>query len=411
MEPHFSLSELNRMVRDSLQEALPDAYWVMAETHDVRVNPSSGHCYLELVEKNEKTGAVDAKARAYIWKNTFPLLKLYFEQTTGQPFVSGLKVLVKVAIDFHEVYGYGLSIYDIDPVYTLGDRQRRRQEIIRQLEEEGVLTLNKELEFPKLPQRIAIISSPSAAGYEDFTDHLQNNSSQFIFYPRLFPAVMQGEQTERSIIAALDAIYANKEQFDAVVIVRGGGASSDLSSFDSYLLATHCAQFPLPIITGIGHERDDTVLDVVAFYRAKTPTAVADFLIECMNETYEELMAVQQRLADLGVEMITEAQLNLQKLFYTLPEKVAIVLTKQDALLDVCRLKIKHAALTLLETQSANLAQSDTLLKIFSPEYVLAKGYTLTLKEGRIVKHAGALETGDAIETRFADGNVTSVVK
>lgn len=410
MESHLSLSALNRMVRDTLQEVFSDTYWVMAETHDVRVNPSSGHCYLELVEKNERTGAVEAKARAYIWKNTFPLLKLYFEQTTGQAFVSGLKILVKVGIDFHEVYGYGLSIYDIDPVYTLGDQQRRRQEIIRQLEDEGVLTLNKELPFPELPQRIAIISSPSAAGYEDFTEHLQHNSYRFAFYPELFPAVMQGEQTERSIIAALDSIYKQKENFDVVVIVRGGGATSDLSAFDSYLLAANCAQFPLPVITGIGHERDDTVLDIVAFYRAKTPTAVADFLIGCMTETYNELKNIQRNLVDLSAEMITVAKINLHQLFYSLPDKVSASLTKQYTLLDVCQLKLKHAVQKLLDTQKNQLTKSETLLQIASPEYVLSKGYTLTLRDGKIIKHSGELEPGAMIETRFADGIVSSVV-
>ena len=411
MENYLSLSELNRLVREALQEALPETYWVKAETHDLRVNPSSGHCYLELVEKNERTGAIEAKARAYIWKSTFPLLKMYFEQTTGQAFVSGLKVLVKISIDFHEVYGYGLSIYDIDPVYTLGDQQRRRQEIIRQLEEEGVLALNKELPFPELPQRIAVISSPSAAGYEDFMEHLRHNSSRFVFYPKLFPAVMQGEQTERSIIAALDSIYAHKEKFDVVVIVRGGGASSDLSAFDSYLLAAHCAQFPLPVITGIGHERDDTVLDVVAFFRAKTPTAVADFLIGCITETCDELMEIRQSLVDSSVEMITDAKMNLHQLFYSLPDKVSALLTKQYTQLDVCQLKLKHAVQILLDTQTTQLTKSETLLQIASPEYVLAKGYTLTLKDGKIIKHSGELEPGEVIETRFADGSVRSEIR
>ena len=411
MENYLSLSELNRLVRDALQDAFPDTYWVMAETHDVRVNASSGHCYLELVEKNERTGAVEAKSKAYIWKNTYPLLKLYFEQTTGQAFVSGLKVLVKVGVDFHEVYGYGLSIYDIDPVYTLGDQQRRRREIIRQLEEEGVLTLNKELIFPKLPQHVAIISSPSAAGYEDFIEHLQHNSSRFVFYTELFPAVMQGEQTERSIIAALDSIYTHKEKFDAVVIVRGGGATSDLSAFDSYLLAAHCAQFPLPVITGIGHERDDTVLDIVAFYRAKTPTAVADFLIGCMTGTYDELMNVQHSIVDLSQAMISDARMNLHQLFYSLPDKVSASLTKQYTLLDVCQLKLKHAVQKQLDTQETQLTNCGTLLQIASPEYVLSKGYTLTLRDGKIIKHSAELESGTMIETRFSDGIVRSEVR
>ena len=239
----LSLLELNNLVRGAVSEAFPGTCWVRAEMSDVRTNASSGHCYLEFIEKNPITGQLVARARGSIWAKTFRMLKPYFEMETGQMFASGLKVLVKVSVEFHELYGYSLTVLDIDPAYTLGDMLRKRMEIIRQLKEEGVFTLNKELPFPVLPKRIAVITSPTAAGYEDFLNQLANNKAGYPFYPKLFPALMQGERTEESVIAALDRIYHHIDCFDVVVIIRGGGSTSDLNSFDSYLLAANCAQF------------------------------------------------------------------------------------------------------------------------------------------------------------------------
>ena len=264
------------MVRRSLQTCFPDALWVQAELSDVRAN-ASGHCYLEFVQKDASGNSLVAKARGIIWAGTFARLKPYFERETGQAFVSGIKVLVKVTVGFHELYGYSLTVTDIDPTYTLGDMARRRREILERLKQEGVLTLNKELELPELAQRIAVISSPTAAGYGDFCKQLRDNAFGFVFYPCLFPAVMQGDKVEASVISALNRIYEKFDRWDAVVIIRGGGATSDLSGFDTYDLAVNCAQFPLPVITGIGHERDDTVIDMVAHTRVKTPTAAAEF--------------------------------------------------------------------------------------------------------------------------------------
>lgn len=290
MEEHTSLSlvELNMLVRRSVRACLPDEYWVQAELSDVRSN-YSGHCYLEFVQKDSKSNALVAKARGIIWNNVYSRLKPFFERETGQLFVSGIKVLVKVTVDFHELYGYSLTVVDIDPTYTLGDMARRRKEIISRLESEGILTLNKELELPVLAQRIAVISSATAAGYGDFCNQLEHNPYGFVFYPHLFQAVMQGDKVELSIIAALEKIYQTQEKWDVVVIIRGGGATSDLSGFDTYNLAAHCAQFPLPVLTGIGHERDDTVLDVVSHTRVKTPTAAAEFLINHLRGTAEAL--------------------------------------------------------------------------------------------------------------------------
>ena len=289
----FSLLELNNRVKGAVLNAFPETCWVRAEMSDVRTNAASGHCYLEFIEKSAITGQLVAKARGSIWAKTFRMLKPYFEMETGQMFASGLKVLVKVSVEFHELYGYSLTVLDIDPAYTLGDMIRKRMEIIRQLKEEGVFTLNKELPFPTLPKRVAVITSPTAAGYEDFLNQLANNKEGYPFYTKLFPALMQGERTEESVIAALDGVYRHADCFDVVVIIRGGGATSDLNSFDSYLLAANCAQFPLPIITGIGHERDDTILDMVAHTRMKTPTAVAEFLIGQMDRAAGEVEKLQ----------------------------------------------------------------------------------------------------------------------
>ena len=291
----LSLLELNALVRRSLEQCLPDEYWIQAELCDVRSN-TTGHCYLEFVQKDPRSNNLVAKARGMIWNNIYRLLKPYFEETTGQLFTSGIKVLVKVTVQFHELYGYSLTVLDIDPAYTLGDMARRRREILLQLEEEGVLTLNKELEIPVLPQRIAVVSSATAAGYGDFCHQLQHNSGGFFFYTELFPALMQGNQVEESVLAALDRINARINEFDVVVIIRGGGATSDLSGFDTYLLAAACAQFPLPIITGIGHERDDTVLDSVAHTRVKTPTAAAELLIHRVAEVAEHLEELSMRI-------------------------------------------------------------------------------------------------------------------
>ena len=306
----LSLLELNSLVRRSLEQCLPDEYWIQAELSDVRSN-TTGHCYLEFVQKDPRSNNLVAKARGMIWNNIYRLLKPYFEESTGQLFTSGIKVLVKVTVQFHELYGYSLTVLDIDPAYTLGDMARRRREILLQLEEEGVLTLNKELEMPVLPQRVAVISSATAAGYGDFCHQLQHNPGGFYFYTELFPALMQGNQVEESVLAALDRINARINEFDVVVIIRGGGATSDLSGFDTYLLAAACAQFPLPIITGIGHERDDTVLDSVAHTRVKTPTAAAAFLIGTFREQDGQLETWKNEFI-VGVQELLHNEQNRQ---------------------------------------------------------------------------------------------------
>lgn len=406
----LSLLELNALVRRSLEQCLPDEYWIQAELSDVRSN-TTGHCYLEFVQKDPRSNNLVAKARGMIWNNIYRLLKPYFEETTGQLFTSGIKVLVKVTVQFHELYGYSLTVLDIDPAYTLGDMARRRREILLQLEEEGVLTLNKELEIPILPQRIAVISSATAAGYGDFCHQLQHNSGGFFFYTELFPALMQGNQVEESVLAALDRINARINEFDVVVIIRGGGATSDLSGFDTYLLAAACAQFPLPVITGIGHERDDTVLDSVAHTRVKTPTAAAELLIDRMEEAADRLGALAEELHARVFYRLEQERRRLALLQARIPSQVMRKLSESRIKLQMAKSNLSHAAETLLARQHHRLELLQNRIADASPQKLLKRGYSITLKDGKAVKSAACLQSGDELITRLYEGEVKSRVE
>ena len=405
----LSLYDLNALVRRSLEQCLPDEYWVQAELSDVRTN-STGHCYLEFIQKDPRSNNLIAKARGTIWANVYRLLKPYFEESTGQAFVSGIKVLVQVTVSFHELYGYSLTVQDIDPTYTLGDMARRRREILKQLEEEGVLTLNKELEMPVLRQRIAVVSSPTAAGYGDFCHQLKNNSRGFFFHTELFPALMQGDRVEESVLSALDAILNRQEDFDAVVIIRGGGATSDLSGFDTYLLAAACAQFPLPIITGIGHERDDTVLDSVAHTRVKTPTAAAEYLINCMDLAADELEVLISQLHESVRSRLTEEHRKLISYRNRIPSAVVRRVSDAKLALLTTRKDISLAVQTLLSRQRHRLELLQQRLADASPEKMLARGYSITLKDGKVVKNGDVLQLNDEIVTRLYQGEIVSIV-
>lgn len=408
-ETSLSLLELNALVRRSLEQCLPDAYWVQAELSDVRSN-ASGHCYLEFVQKDPRGNNLIAKARGTIWANVYRLLKPYFEEATGQLFTSGIKVLVRVTVAFHELYGYSLTVQDIDPTYTLGDMARRRREILMQLEEEGVLTLNKELDLPELPQRIAVISSATAAGYGDFSHQLQHNGQGFFFYTELFPALMQGGQVEESVLAALDRVLARLHEFDAVVIIRGGGATSDLSGFDTYLLAAACAQFPLPIITGIGHERDDTVLDAVAHTRVKTPTAAAELLINRMEGAAGRLEDLSGRLYAGVLCRLEQERKNLSTYTARIPSQVVHRLSGGRMQLQTMKMSLLHGAGSLLARKKHRLELLRIRVADASPDKLLKRGYSLTLKGGKIVRDAAVLHEGDELTTRFHNGEVTSTV-
>lgn len=406
----LSLLELNALVRRSLEQCLPDEYWIQAELSDVRSN-TTGHCYLEFIQKDPRSNSLVAKARGMIWNNIYRLLKPYFEESTGQLFTSGIKVLVKVTVQFHELYGYSLTVLDIDPTYTLGDMARRRREILLQLEEEGVLTLNKELEMPVLPQRIAVVSSATAAGYGDFCHQLKHNSGGFFFYTELFPALMQGNQVEESVLAALDCINTRISEFDVVVIIRGGGAASDLSGFDTYLLAAACAQFPLPVITGIGHERDDTVLDSVAHTRVKTPTAAAELLIQRVGEAAERLEELSARLQQGTYTLLEQEQRRLVTMQARIPALVHRKLSEARFTLLTAQKDLSQVTQNLLSRQRYRLELLQQRVADNSPEKLLSRGYSITLKDGKAVTDASLLQPGDQLTTRLLKGEVQSTVR
>ncbi len=398
------------MVSESIRKSFPETYWIVSEISDVRIN-ASGHCYLEFVEKDSQSGTLIARAKGNIWNNIFKMLKPYFEQTTRQSFVSGIKILVKVSVDFHELYGYSLTVCDIDPVYTLGDMKRHRQQILQQLEEEGVVDLNKELEFPLFPQRIAIISSETAAGWEDFFNQLQNNPYGFVFYTKLFPAIMQGKETEESIIQALNHIYKNRDKFDLVVIIRGGGSSSDLQYFDSYMLAANCAQFPLPIIAGIGHERDETVLDYVVNRRVKTPTAAAALLIEAMQEIHLNTIQMQEEIISICEEKIKQNVQNLQKIIYGIHANASNLIVNQKARLDLYDTSLKNIVNKYIFQHKHQIEAIEQFIHLSSPSHILSKGYSITTKNGQVIKSSQLLRKGDKIQTIFYEGKSESIVE
>lgn len=384
----LTLYSLNNLVHNAIADALPTRYWVTGELSEVR-ETAVGHCYIELVQRDEETQELVAKARGTVWARIYSLLRPYFLEQTGQPFAAGLKVLLQVSVGFHELYGYTLDVCDIEPAYTIGDIARHRQQIIRRLTDEGVIGLNKELELPLLPQRIAVISSATAAGYGDFCHQLQNNRYGFVFYPRLFPAPMQGNGAEEGIIAALDTIAQDIDNWDVVVIIRGGGATSDLGCFDTYDLANNCAQFPLPIITGIGHLRDESVLDIVAHTSAKTPTAVAELLIHSMlaNETW--LSELQNVIAAAITKRMENEKKRIDTLVGQMPVYTALYMQGQRHKLDLFQQRIEAA----------------------SPEHILSLGYSITRLGGKAVRDTSTLNPGDEVETTVAGGTFTSIIK
>ena len=419
------------MVRDVVELGMPGSYWVEAELSEVRER--SGHCYMELVQKDLTGNSTVARASARCWRSTWASVRPGFEQVTGEHFRAGLKVLLQVHAQFHENFGFSWIVTDIDPAYTLGDMARRRQEIIRILKEEGVFDLNKELCLSLFASRIAVVSSESAAGYGDFCNQLDTNAYGFAFSVRLFPAVMQGERTEGSIISALDAINSEADDFDCVVIIRGGGAVSDLSAFDSLALAENVANFPLPVITGIGHERDESVLDMVANKRVKTPTAAAALLIENLKHTYDRIVQAQERISVSVSRRMDYERVRLERVSGRIPVLFSLVKTRQQARIDSFfarvgaaagrivaeeRLRLDRLSVALSPAVRQRLSAENHRLELLGqrisavdPAILLRRGYSITLHNGRAVYSPGQLSDGDVIETRLAEGNVRSVVR
>lgn len=432
MVNHLSLYELNSLVRDVISMSLPDSYWVEAELSEAREG-YGGHCYMELIEKDEYSNTPIAKAHASCWRNRWMLLKPQFERVTGQRIHAGMKVLLKVHAQFHENYGFSWIVDDIDPTYTMGDMARKRMEIIQTLKEEGVFDLQKELKLPMFCQRIAVISSATAAGYGDFCNQLADNGYGLQFTTALFAATMQGEGVEQSVISALNRINEEWENWDCVVIIRGGGATSDLSGFDTLALAENVANFPLPIITGIGHERDESVLDMISFQRVKTPTAAAAFLVDHLTEVYARIEDAQEAIVNYVKRRLQVERMKFERLSTQIPTLFSLVKVRQSNRLDqlLNRLKVKAEripadGLHRLEMLEARLKEPvarklerelhriDMLSQraiAQDPERLLSRGYSITLKDGKSIKDASQLKAGDEIETRFAKGVAKAVVK
>ena len=450
----LSLFQLNNQIKEALKASFSSSYWVVGEIAELKENFSSGHCYLELVEKDENTGFVTAKNRATVWSATYRMIKAYFQTTTGTRLAAGIKILVRVTVEFHELYGLSLNIIDIEPTYTVGELARKKQEIINRLTAEGAINMNRELSLPDLPQRIAVISSKTAAGYGDFSDQLLNNPFKYKFYIKLFPAYMQGENAEQSIIGALEQIHKYEQYFDAVVIIRGGGSQVDLDCFNSYWLSMHIAQFPLPVLTGIGHEQDETVADIVAHTSLKTPTAVAEYLIDMLHggeEYYQsllnEIMAFaknsirneKEKLLRTGIlfnsktlkmirsnnELVNEIRYKLMNSTHKLQEfKHRKILGYSGKIRQLFKRKIQyelqqHAFRYLSLKKSMNtyftakhhqLALIGKKNQYLDPVNVLSRGYTITRMEGRVLKSANPVTKGTEIETLFIDGAVKSKV-
>jgi exodeoxyribonuclease VII large subunit len=417
---------------------MPNEYWVEAELSECREN--HGHCFMSLIQKDERGATPIAKADARCWASKWMLIRPYFERTTGQALRPGIKVLLKVYAQFHEAYGFSWIVTDIDPTYTLGDMARKRQEIIRQLKEEGVFDLQKELRLPLFCQRIAVISSETAAGYGDFCNQLADNPYGFQFQPQLFPAIMQGEGVSQSIINALEKIYALTTNpspltpiFDCVVIIRGGGATSDMSGFDTLELAENVANFPLLIITGIGHDRDESILDMVSHTRVKTPTAAAALLIDNLKAVLDTIEGAQSLITHYAQQKLSSLNAQLATLSEAIPRLFSIVKTRQEARLDTYYQRIAHHISIKLSTLNAQLSTIESRIpmvlerritserhrlemleektKVLDPALLLKRGYSITLFKGKAVRDAQALHEGDEIETRLANGTIVSKVK
>ncbi|WP_281798630.1 exodeoxyribonuclease VII large subunit [Prevotella pallens] len=431
MENALTLYELNSLVVELIDKVMPNSYWVEAEIADAR--ESKGHLYLELIEKDESTNIPIARASAKCWRSSWLMIGPHFERVAGVKLRAGLQIMIQVHAQFHAQYGFSWIIDDINPEYTMGSMARKRNEIIAQLKSEGVFELQRELCLPLFAQRIAVISSASAAGYGDFCNQLQHNEYGFRFQMQLFQAFMQGEQVEQSIVAALNLISTKEDDFDCVVIIRGGGATADLSGFDTLVLAENVANFPLPVITGIGHERDESILDMVAHTRVKTPTAAAAFLIDHLAATLNRIEQAQISIQRMVEHRIQHEKLHLQQLSTHIPILFSMVKNRENARLDdywhallqrvmlhlqqskmrveLLSNKVIPATTNKLMVEQHKLQLLEQRVDGVNPERMLRLGYSLTYKNGYVLRNVNEVKAGDEITTRLEGGIITSVVK
>ncbi len=427
----ITLFELNQKVKETIAQSFTNQYWVIAEISEIKEN-NSGHCYLELIQKEDLKDYSKAKARATIWAYTYRMLKPYFETSTGRPLSAGIKVLVQVEVVFHEVYGYSLNITDIEPSFTIGDIEQKRRETIEKLVKEGVFDMNKGLEIPILPKRVAVVSSPTAAGLQDFVNQLLHNNAGYVVEHTLFAANMQGAEAEESIIAALNKIYENHDEFDVVAIIRGGGSQADLSCFDSYWLSAHVAQFPIPIITGIGHDKDISVVDLVAHTKLKTPTAVAEYILDKFVVAEDYINDYKQRLVESVNEMLSEQSMLYEKALSTIAPFVIQTTSQEKIRLERIQRKLevsinqhltsnstKLLLLTnlyrnctnhFIDSESVQLEKLESKNNLLNPDNILKRGYSITLFNGRVLRNSKGITKGAKIKTVLHNGELDSTV-
>ena len=405
---YITLRELQRRVKSALEGQFALPVWVSAEISEIKVN-YSGHCYLELVEKGGDNGVPTAQARAVVWRSHYPRISGYFEAETGQRLAAGIKILAKVLVSYHELYGFSLQITDIDPSYTLGDMERQRQQTIAQLQQDGVWEMNREVPMPTVVQRIAIVSSANAAGYQDFCKEL--DKSPYRFELTLFDAFMQGAAAEESIVEALCNVATNLEKFDAVVLIRGGGSRSDLNCFNAYRLCAHVAQFPLPVVTGIGHDKDTSVADMVAHTALKTPTAVAGWLVERMTEVDGWLDYAALQLHDTTTAAMHASEVRLERLAGEVRRLSSELLTRQSLRLEHFTGLLPDAARDFLTRQTTRLENAAELIAGRSPERILRLGFAVVRSGGKAVTSAAAVAAGERIEIEVSDGKINATVK
>ena len=423
---YFSLSEINNSLRQLFKEVFYEPIWIKAEISEIHKN-SSGHYYLELIEK-DSANTIIARQKATIWANNYKTLDPYFENKTQFPLQAGLEVLILCHIEMHEVYGMSLNIVDINPEYTIGRITTEKERIIKQLTADGVIDLNRSLVFPDLPQRIAVISSETAAGYEDFVHQLESNSYGYKFSIDLFDARMQGSDTEKSVIEAIDNIFENIDKYDVVVIIRGGGATTDISVFDNYNIASHIAQFPLPVICGIGHLRDKTILDIVSNISVKTPTAAAEFIIDCLirQETRIDNIAdsvknsismilekekgaignIIRKLSYIRQEYTVNERINIAKQHQRLMESVWKILNKADISLSYIAEKINTEAHGKIEKHRNQIYLIEKTVALLSPKSVLKRGYTIVKQDNKFIKSVAAIDKNKSFTVVFGDGDI-----
>lgn len=406
---HLSLTDLNLLIKDTLNTNLEPSYWVVAEIGELREN-RNGHCYLEFLEKDEESNQLLSKIRATIWSYSYRSIAAWFQSVAGESLKAGMTVLANVQVQFHEVYGLSLNVKDIDPNFTLGERARKKQEVIAQLQADGIFEMNKSLALPIVPQKIAIISAESAAGFGDFMNQIQSNEYGYAFGCKLFSATMQGDKAAQSIIAALHQVHDQMDNFDAVILIRGGGAQIDLDCFDDYELAAHIAQFPLPVFTGIGHERDETICDLVAHTKLKTPTAVAEFLIKGIRIYEEKINLAAHNMLALINQQVEQAQNQLNDKKHAIRYAMNKHFNKANSLLDRNWHQWQNAVSNNLQNSHRKLELYEKTLHLINPESIFKKGYSYTSLNGKSIMNQ-KLKEGDELITITATQEISSSVK